>query len=692
MKKLIDLTETDNSIAGNAISFIDIDETTFHTFAKIGVYDKDNNLVTKLNNQEFNTHNLENGHHYDFSEFRDSKIFNKTSKPIDLMIKKIKKLIDCIKIHGKQEKVIFLTARADFKDKDLFLKTFRQNGIDIDDASVYVERTGNLTNIKNVADRKRYVILKYLKTGNYSAVRMYDDDNINLITFSELGKEINSGKYGILKAVQQKYPKVKKIFFFPLKVKEDGRVSKLTESVLMEGKTQVRKNYPKINDSDFEKLIKLDPTYSGGEQLGKYTKWILNLYNNFVKDKLAYEKWEEMEKQGKHFPEPVRKTQEKLEDFDKIPSLLKTFDAVKNKAKLNIENIKSISDLYQAVTNATKSEDISENKSVQHGINLFKKSVEKGGKVVFKNKKWVILVPKTLESSVVFGNDTNWCTTSPNGEMYKRYTKEGPLYINLDLENGELYQFNFETNSFMDKNDREISLKKFIFNAGEEVYNFYKNNTSFPDRELYDLKFHKDSIKDEDISFMNYSDVMEYGILNLSFNSQKMFILLHPNCIEDGYKKSSWFKGDLEKYNFTNEELISMIGRCSNIIKYIKNPTDLMKLTAIQYNNGSDTEDLMKYLDTPFLQKSYLINTRYGIQDFPDLPDLSDDFLNHVVRTLSADDVKQIRWNHRSEISNTNIEKLYNALKNDNKRKLSSILKTKINRVKKELEKEDKEN
>ena len=227
MKQLIDLTETDNSIAGNAISFIDIDETTFHTFAKIGVYDKDNNLVTKLNNQEFNTHNLENGHHYDFSEFRDSKIFNKTSKPMDLMIKKIQKLIDCIKLHNKPEKVIFLTARADFKDKDLFLKTFRQNGIDIDDASVYVERTGNLTNIKNVADRKRYVILKYLKTGNYSAVRMYDDDTNNLKTFMELGKEINDGKFDILEKVKAKFPRVKKIFFFPLKVDENGKAERL---------------------------------------------------------------------------------------------------------------------------------------------------------------------------------------------------------------------------------------------------------------------------------------------------------------------------------------------------------------------------------------------------------------------------------------------------------------------------------
>lgn len=228
MRNLIHLTETDNSIAGNAISFIDIDETTFNTYAKIGVM-KGGKRIKSLSNQEFNTYNLQDGESFNFDEFTDSELFNKTSKPIEEMVKKIKKLIECIKLHGKPEKVIFLTARSDFDNKELFLKTFREHGIDVDIPNVYIERSGNLRNIKSVAERKRVTILKYLKTGEFSAVRMYDDDDKNLATFSELGKEINAGKYGILKAVQQKYPRVKKLFFFPLKVKEDGRVVNISK-------------------------------------------------------------------------------------------------------------------------------------------------------------------------------------------------------------------------------------------------------------------------------------------------------------------------------------------------------------------------------------------------------------------------------------------------------------------------------
>lgn len=226
MRNLLCLNESDTRVVGNSISFIDIDETTFHTFAKVGVFNN-GKKVGELDNQQFNTYNLKDGEYFDFSEFEDSGVFNKTSKPIVPIVSKIQKMIESIKKNGKMDKVIFLTARSDFNDKQLFLKTFRENGIDVDIKNVYVERSGNLKDIKSVADRKRYVILKYLKTGEFATVRMYDDDKHNLEVFMQLGKEINEGKFGIFDTVVKKYPKVKKINFYPLLVKNDGKVKKL---------------------------------------------------------------------------------------------------------------------------------------------------------------------------------------------------------------------------------------------------------------------------------------------------------------------------------------------------------------------------------------------------------------------------------------------------------------------------------
>lgn len=222
------LIESDNRITGNTISFIDIDETTFHTYAKVNVM-KDGKIVRELDNRQFNTDVLKDGESYDFSQFRNSKVFNQTSEPIVPIVTKIQQLIKSIKRNNKLEKVIFLTARADFDDKELFLKTFKANGIDVELPNVYIERSGNLTHIDNVADRKRYVILKYLQSGDYTAVRMFDDDPSNLRVFTKLGKMINSGKSSILSNVQKKYPRVSKILFYPLLVDKSGKIRVFNE-------------------------------------------------------------------------------------------------------------------------------------------------------------------------------------------------------------------------------------------------------------------------------------------------------------------------------------------------------------------------------------------------------------------------------------------------------------------------------
>lgn len=165
------------------LTFFDIDETVFHTFAKINVM-KNGQLIKKLSNQEFNQYKLNDDETFDFTEFRDSEVFFKTSIPINNIVKLVKQYIK------NNERVIFLTAREDFKDKNLFLETFRKYGINIDHPNVYVERSGNLKHISNVSDRKKEIVKKYLSE-KYSVVKMYDDDRKNLETFKNFLLELN---------------------------------------------------------------------------------------------------------------------------------------------------------------------------------------------------------------------------------------------------------------------------------------------------------------------------------------------------------------------------------------------------------------------------------------------------------------------------------------------------------------------
>ena len=164
----------------HGLTIFDIDETLFRTRALINVV-HNGFVVRKLDNQEFNEYELGPGESYDFCEFRSAEIFNKTSEPINKMIAKMSAIIKNANATGS--KVIIITARADFDNKELFLDTFRREGIDID--SVYVERAGNLGE-GPAAENKRVIIEKYLDTGEFHRTRLYDDAMSNLTMFLSL--------------------------------------------------------------------------------------------------------------------------------------------------------------------------------------------------------------------------------------------------------------------------------------------------------------------------------------------------------------------------------------------------------------------------------------------------------------------------------------------------------------------------
>lgn len=181
---------------GNGITFIDIDETIFSTKAMIYVM-KDGKIRKKLTNQEFNTYELQPGESYNFDEFRDAELFAKTSLPIPKIVDRIKRMFK--NMHLRDSKVVLLTARADFDDKDVFLNTFSKVGIPIN--NIYVERTGNMKT-GTTSQRKEKTVLKYIKDGDYRRVRLIDDDMANIRGFL---KTMNNLDPKIIQKVRSKH-------------------------------------------------------------------------------------------------------------------------------------------------------------------------------------------------------------------------------------------------------------------------------------------------------------------------------------------------------------------------------------------------------------------------------------------------------------------------------------------------------
>ena len=198
--KIRDLLEGKNL----GLTIFDIDDTLFRTTAQIKVV-KNDKVIRSLNNQEFNTYQLKPGESFDFGEFRNAEKFNRESIPIEPMIAKLKAIIN----NAGDSKVIMLTARSDFDNKELFLDTFRKYGIDMN--RVHVHRAGNLGG--SPSQNKAVWIRKYLDTGDYARVRLYDDAMSNIKMFINL---------------QQEYPDIK---FFPYFVTHAGSIKTIKEGV-----------------------------------------------------------------------------------------------------------------------------------------------------------------------------------------------------------------------------------------------------------------------------------------------------------------------------------------------------------------------------------------------------------------------------------------------------------------------------
>ena len=156
---------------GLGLTIFDIDKTLFHSDTKVNII-KDGKIVVRGVSSYYK---LKSGEEFDYGEFKDAKRFAQTASPIGRMLAKAKAIIkNATKVGSK---VIFVTARADLDDKKLFINTFKAHGLDM--SKVYVERAGNL-GVVDTAKNKQTVFKRYLESGRYARVRMFDDDVANL--------------------------------------------------------------------------------------------------------------------------------------------------------------------------------------------------------------------------------------------------------------------------------------------------------------------------------------------------------------------------------------------------------------------------------------------------------------------------------------------------------------------------------
>tara|TARA_E500000178_G_C16834848_1_gene667805 strand:+ start:227 stop:832 length:606 start_codon:yes stop_codon:yes gene_type:complete len=172
--------------AGKGLTIFDIDDTLFVSKARVIVVNTNTGKTKALTPMEFNSYKLRKHEEYDYGEFKSAKLFYQTATPIGRMVEKAKAIIR--NATAKGSKVIIVTARANMDDKKLFVKTFESHGIPM--KNVYIERAGNMSG--SSAENKKVIFRKYLKTGEYSRIRLFDDHKENLKALLDLKNEFPS--------------------------------------------------------------------------------------------------------------------------------------------------------------------------------------------------------------------------------------------------------------------------------------------------------------------------------------------------------------------------------------------------------------------------------------------------------------------------------------------------------------------
>ena len=355
--------------------------------------------------------------------------------------------------------------------------------------------------------------------------------------------------------------------------------------LLTEGIAELKRQYPNISDNDYQQLIRMDPTYGGGNEIGKFGRWILDLYNLFVKDRLAEEKYKQAKEyvtqnpEAKMPPAPVQKSVDKIEDFQKLPDLLSKFVKLAKDIKQPITNFKSVSDLASAIR-TSEEKDISVDEKAQANYKIFRDAISDGLKVVYQDNDWVIGVPETYEASSHFKDPvTDWCTAYP--DMYERYIKEfgGKYYIHLNKHTGELYQLHAESGQFKDASDKEIDCGEFA-KENPQLKAFYDKIIPMKYYQFWSLHS-KLPTEAEQLAAVEQNGFAIQYIKNPSEQMQLAAV-----------KQDGWA---IRYINSPSEQVqLAAVRQNSWAIRYINSPSEQVQLAAVEHAGQA-----IQYIDNP---------------------------------------------------------------------------------------------
>ena len=197
-----------------------------------------------------------------------------------------------------------------------------------------------------------------------------------------------------------------------------------------------------IPEDVFYKIVPIDPkTDLDKNKKGKFCPWLISLYRAGGLDLNNEE--------GLANVTEYLKVAYKLNGFD-------------------IRQCRSVEDLHTAVEPYLNGKATSKAEEIR-------RIKERGAEPVYDDNKWIVIVPKTKEAAIYYGKGTRWCTAATEStNLFDSYNSRGPLYININKETGEKYQFHFAKDGGTEfKNASNVEVRNDTVGLTDNLIKFY---------------------------------------------------------------------------------------------------------------------------------------------------------------------------------------------------------------------------
>jgi Leucine-rich repeat (LRR) protein len=277
---------------------------------------------------------------------------------------------------------------------------------------------------------------------------------------------------------------------------EDSRFELLSDALTKPFKNKDGKPVKaQLTKNEFNALVAADPTTRLNDvdlnnakpndlskvKAGKYVQWLIKQYlkvpTEIQPGENGYER--ELAQVKGTFIEDLYKVKEDLLKYEKFKGRLS--QDMRDINKLTTDSLyDAVKDFDLTLATTTKSERKTS-------------SVHPGAKLAFDGPTWKVIEIENKgaigkEAACFYGGnnkETRWCTSTPGTDQwFNRYIKDGSLYVvykqndtDVSPETGlpkERYQFHFQSNQFMDKDDRQQDLVKLLNGPMSELKDFFK--------------------------------------------------------------------------------------------------------------------------------------------------------------------------------------------------------------------------